>query len=67
MKDLRLYCGPYVTATKSEKAIFSFKVNVKVTRSLTLASFARASLVDYACQIQSLYLLRFKSHGEGYK
>ena len=38
-------------ATKSKKAIFSFKVKVKVTRSLTLVSFERASLVEYACQI----------------
>ena len=30
---------------KVEKAIFSFKVKVKVTRSLTLVSFERASLV----------------------
>ena len=35
---------------KVEKAIFSFKVKVKVTRSLTLVSFERASLVEYACQ-----------------
>ena len=38
-------------ATKSKKAIFSFEVKVKVTRSLTLVSFERASLVEYACQI----------------
>ena len=38
-------------ATKSEKAIFSTKVKVKVTRSLTLVSFERASLVEYARQI----------------
>ena len=50
---------------KVEKAIFSFKVKVKVTRSLTLVSFERASLVEYACQIWSLYLLRFKSYSEG--
>ena len=42
-------------ATKSKKAIFSTKVKVKVTRSLTLVSFERASLVEYACQIWSLY------------
>ena len=36
---------------KVQKAIFSFKVKVKVTRSLTLVSFERASLVEYACQI----------------
>ena len=38
-------------ATKSKKAIFSAKVKVKVTSSLTLVSFERASLVEYACQI----------------
>ena len=43
-------------ATKSKKAIFSAKVKVKVTKSLTLISFERASLVEYACQIGSLYL-----------
>ena len=35
-------------ATKSEKAIFRAKVKVKVTTSLTLVSFERASLVEYA-------------------
>ena len=50
---------------KGEKAIFSFKVKVKVTRSLTLVSFERASLVEYACQIWSQYLLRFKSYSGG--
>ena len=50
---------------KVEKAIYSFKVKVNVARSLTLVSFERASLVEYACQIWSLYLLRFKSYSEG--
>ena len=50
---------------KVEKAIFSFKVKEKVTRSLTLVWFERASLVEYACQIWSLYLVRFKSYSEG--
>ena len=50
---------------KVQKAIFSFNVKVKVTRSLTLLSFERVSLVEYACQIWSLYLLRFKSYSEG--
>ena len=36
---------------KVEKAIFSFNVKVKFTRSLTLVSIERASLVEYACQI----------------
>ena len=31
---------------KVQKAIFSFKVKVKVTRSFTLVSFERASLVE---------------------
>ena len=50
---------------KGKKAIFSFKVKVKATRSLTFVSFERASLVEYACQIWSPYLLRFKSYREG--
>ena len=50
---------------KVEEAIFSFKVEFKVTRYLTLVSFERASLVEYAYQIWSLYLLRFKSYREG--
>ena len=50
---------------KVQKAIFSLKVKVKVTRSLTLVSFERVSLVEYACQVLSLYLLRFKSYSEG--
>ena len=39
-------------ATKSKKAIFSFKVKVKVTRSLILMSFERASLVEYAAKYE---------------
>ena len=52
---------------KVDKAIFSvnFKVEVKVTRSLTLISFERASLVEYAYQIWSLNFLPFKSYSEG--
>ena len=38
-------------ATKVQKGIFGFKVKVKVTKSLSLVSFERASLVEYACQI----------------
>ena len=34
---------------KFQKAILIFKVKVKVTRSLTLVSFERASLVEHAC------------------
>ena len=36
---------------KVQKAIFSFKVKVKVKKLLTLVLFERASLVKYACQI----------------
>ena len=38
-------------ATKSKLDIYSINVTVKVTRSLTLVSFARVSLDEYACQI----------------
>ena len=53
---------------KSPKlAIFSIKVTVKVTMSLTLVLLERVSLAEYACQICSLYLLplRFKIYGQG--
>ena len=40
-----------LAATKSNLAILSIKVRVKVTKSLTLVSFERVSLVEYACQI----------------
>ena len=40
-------------AKKSKKSYFRAKVKVK--RSLTLVSFERTSLVEYACQIWSLY------------
>ena len=43
-------------ATKSRKAIFSTKVKVRVTRSLTSMSFERALLVEYACQIYKVYI-----------
>ena len=39
------------SGNKVQKAIFSFKVKVKFTRSLTLVSIERLSLVEYACQI----------------
>ena len=35
----------------SELATIRIKVTAKVTRSLTLVSFERVSLVEYACQI----------------
>ena len=45
---------------KVEKAIFSFKVTVKVTRSLTLVSFVRASFWSILHAKYELYsLLRF--------
>ena len=50
---------------KDQIGFFSIKVTVKVTRSLTLVSFERVSLVEYAYQIWSIYLLRFKSYGQG--
>ena len=50
---------------KVQRAIFSLKFKVKVTRSLTLVSFERVSLVEYACKIWSLYLLQFNSYSEG--
>ena len=37
-----------LSGNKVQKAIFSFKVKVKVTRSLTLMSVERVS-VEYAC------------------
>ena len=67
-KNQGLFVKHYMYApgsNKVQKTIFSFKVKVKVRRSLTLLSFKRASLVEYACQIWSLYLLRFKSYSEG--
>ena len=45
-------------------AIFSIKVPVKVTGPLILVSFERVALVEYACQIWSMYLLVFKSNGQ---
>ena len=41
---------------KVQKATYSFKDKVKVTRSLNLVSFERVSLVEYTCPIWSLYL-----------
>ena len=44
---------------KVQKAIFSFKIKIKGTRSLTLMSFERASLVEYICMpyMKSLSLM----------
>ena len=38
-------------AAKSKIGYFSIKATMKVTRSLSLVSFERVSLVEYACQI----------------
>ena len=38
------------SGNKVKTAIFRVKVKVKVTRSWTMVSFERASLVEYACQ-----------------
>ena len=35
--------------------LMSIEIMVKVTRSLTLMSIERVSLVEYACQISSLF------------
>ena len=42
---------------KYQSGYFCIKVTVKVTKSLTLVSIERESLVEYTCQIWSLYLL----------
>ena len=49
---------------KVEKVIFSFKVKVKVTRSLTLVSFERASLVEYDAkyEVSISYVLKVASN-----
>ena len=51
-------------ATKSNLAIFSIKVTVKVTRPLNLGSFEKVSLVEYGFQLRSLYFLLFKRSAE---
>ena len=43
--------APNGNKVQKATSIFGFKVKVKVTRLLTLVSFERASLVEYACQI----------------
>ena len=51
-KNQGVFVKHYVLGVnKVQKAIFSIKVKVKVTRTLTLVSFERAPLVKYACQI----------------
>ena len=48
-----MFVKHYAPATaKSENNILSVKVKVNVTRSLTLVSFERASLMEYAYQIR---------------
>ena len=39
--------GSLIKGSKSGKAIFSIKVTIKVTKSLTLVTFERALLVKY--------------------
>ena len=56
---------PLVATNLKKKAIIRTKVKVKFTSSLILVSLERASLVEYACQIWSLYFLWFKSYSEG--
>ena len=46
---------PPPPATKLEKSFLSFKVKVKVTRSLTLESLERASLVDAKYEVSISY------------
>ena len=52
LKDI---CRSYVRffTLMSRKTIFSLKVKVKVKRLLTLVSFERALIVEYACQINT--------------
>ena len=52
-------------ATKTKLASFNIKVTVKVIRSLAMVSFERVSLVEFACQIRSVYLLHFKLYANG--
>ena len=53
---------PASSSTKSKKVFFlRIQVKVKVTRSMSMMLFERASLVEKAYQIYSLYLFRFKS------
>ena len=47
-------------ATKTIHVIFSLKAKVKVTRSLTLLSFEKVSLVEYKCQMYRLYIFSHK-------
>ena len=51
------------TAKKVQKTILSIKITLKVTRSLTLVSFERASLVEYGIclpNMKSLSLMASK-------
>ena len=52
--------------SKSKTGYFEdTKVTVNATRSLTFDVDWKVSLVEYACQIWSLYLLRLQSHDQG--
>ena len=54
---ITLYYAP--SATKSKLTILSTKVTVKATRSLTLVSFERVSLVWYVWHIFCIILLKY--------
>ena len=50
---------------KNQKPVLSTNIIVKLTRSLTLVSLERVLLIEYAFQIFSVYLVRFKSYSKG--
>ena len=52
--------------SKSKSSYFKHEGHVKVTRSLTLVSFERTSLVEHASKLSSLHLLRFKTYSKSY-
>ena len=49
-----------LAATKSKLDFFQYKHHSQGHMVIELVSFERVSLVEYACQISSLYLLWFK-------
>ena len=51
--------------SKDQIGYLSIKVTTKVSRSLTLVSFDKVSVVENAWKIWSLYLWRFKRYGHG--
>ena len=53
MKNQGVFVKHYAPGgNKVQKAIFSFRFKVKVTRLLTLVSFERASLVEYEAKYE---------------